>query len=73
LEDEVIYKYGMLKYIMIDNGNEWMKEFDDMCHNYGMTPQFIAPTWRQCNGMVEHLIKTMKQGLTVMATSNIQC
>jgi hypothetical protein len=25
-EDEVIYRYGVFKYILIDNGNEWMKE-----------------------------------------------
>jgi hypothetical protein len=68
LEDEVIYKYGVLKYIMIDNGNEWMKEFAEMCHNYGIIHQFIALAWPQCNGMVEHLIK---QGLTVMVASNI--
>ncbi len=44
LENEVIYKYKVLKYIMIDNGNEWMKEFVEMCHSYGITHQFITPT-----------------------------
>jgi hypothetical protein len=27
MEDEVIYMYGMPKYILINNGSEWMKEF----------------------------------------------
>jgi hypothetical protein len=45
LENEFIYKYGVLKYIMIDNGNEWMKEFAEMCHSYGITHQFIAFAW----------------------------
>jgi hypothetical protein len=31
LEDEVIYKYGVPKYILIDNGNKWMKEFAKIC------------------------------------------
>jgi hypothetical protein len=44
LEDEIIYKYGVLKFIMINNGNEWMKEFIEICCNYGKTHQFIAPT-----------------------------
>jgi hypothetical protein len=45
LEDEVICKYGVFKYILTDNGNEWMKEFVEICHNYGIRHQFIAPTW----------------------------
>jgi len=31
LENEVICKYGMLKYILINNGSEWMKEFAEIC------------------------------------------
>ncbi len=31
LEDEVIYRYGVLKYILINNGSEWMKEFTKIC------------------------------------------
>jgi len=72
LEDEVICRYGVPKYILIDNGTEWMKEFVEFCHNYGITHQFTAPTWPQCNGMVERLIKTIKHGLTVMVATNIQ-
>jgi hypothetical protein len=31
LEDEIICWFGVPKYILIDNGNEWMKEFDVLC------------------------------------------
>jgi len=68
LEDEVICRYGVPKYILIDNGSEWMKEFVEICQNYGITHQFTTLAWPQCNGMVERLIKTIKHGLTVMAT-----
>jgi hypothetical protein len=49
-----------------------MKEFVEICQNYGITHQFTALAWPQGNGMVECLIKTFKHGLTVMATTNIQ-
>jgi transposase InsO family protein len=45
LEDEVICRYGVPKYILIDNGSEWMKEFVEICQNYGITHQFTAPAW----------------------------
>ncbi len=31
LEDEVICKYGVPKYVLIDNGSEWVKEFAEIC------------------------------------------
>jgi hypothetical protein len=31
LEDEVTCRYGVPKYILTDNGNEWMKEFLEIC------------------------------------------
>jgi phosphopentomutase len=49
-----------------------MKEFVEIYQNYGITHQFTAPTWPQCNDMVERLIKTIKHGLTVMVVTNIQ-
>ncbi len=42
LEDEVICKYGVPKYIIIDNNSEQMKEFAKVCQNYGIMHQFIA-------------------------------
>jgi hypothetical protein len=71
LQDEVICKYGVPKYILINNANEWMKEFAKIYQNYGITHQFIALAWPQCNGMVECLIKTIKHQLTVMVATNI--
>jgi transposase InsO family protein len=57
--------------ILINNGNEWMKEFAEICQNYGITHKFIALAWPQYNIMVERLIKTIKHGLIVMAVTNI--
>jgi hypothetical protein len=45
LEDEVICRYAVPKYILIENGSEWMKEFVEICQNYGITHQFTAPAW----------------------------
>jgi hypothetical protein len=42
LEDEIICKYGMPKYILTDNGSKWMKEFAEIYHNYGITHQFTT-------------------------------
>ncbi len=72
LEDEVICRYGMSKYILTNNGSEWMKEFVEICQNYGIMHQFTAPAWPQCNGMVEHMIKTVKHRFMVMVATNIQ-
>jgi transposase InsO family protein len=43
LEDEIICEYGVPKYILTNNGSEWMKEFAEICSNYGITHQFTAP------------------------------
>ncbi len=44
LEEEIICQFGVPKYIFIDNGSEWMKEFDALCQDYDNMHQFIAPT-----------------------------
>jgi hypothetical protein len=31
LEDEIIYRYGVPKYVLTNNGSEWMKEFVEIC------------------------------------------
>jgi len=31
LEEEIICQFGVPKYILTDNGSEWMKEFDALC------------------------------------------
>jgi hypothetical protein len=54
----------------MDNGGEWMAKFDLMCKKYGITHQFITPQWLHCNGMVEKMIKTLKNGLFVVSYIN---
>jgi hypothetical protein len=75
LEDEIICRYGVPKFVLIDNGGEWAAEFDVMCRDYAIQHQRTAPHWPQCNGMVERMIKTIKHGITVLATTpaNMDC
>jgi len=42
-KDDIIYKYGVPKFIVIDNKGEWSIELDVMCRNYNITHQFITP------------------------------
>jgi len=75
LEDDVIYRYGVPKFVLTDNGGEWAVEFDTMCKDYGIQHQHTAPQWPQCNGMAERLIKTIKHGITVLSAvpDNANC
>jgi len=75
LEDDIIYRYGVPKFVLTDNGGEWAAEFDVMSKDYGIQHQHIAPHWLQCNGMAERLIKTIKHGITVLAATpeNVDC
>ncbi len=36
LEDDIICKYGVPKFILSDNGGEWAAEFELMCKDYGI-------------------------------------
>ncbi len=45
VEDDVICKYGVPKFVLIDNGGEWATEFDVMCKDYGIHHQQIASQW----------------------------
>ncbi len=69
LEDDIICRYGVPKFVLTDNGGEWATEFDLMCKDYGIQHQRTAPQWPQCNGMAEHIIKTIEHGITVLATT----
>ncbi len=40
-----------------------------MCKDYGITHQHTTFWWLQCNGMVEHLIQTIKYGITIFSTT----
>jgi hypothetical protein len=37
LENEIIYRFGVPRYVLINNGGEWAVEFDQLCKNYGIT------------------------------------
>jgi hypothetical protein len=75
LEDDVICRYGVPKFVLTNNGGEWAAEFDAMCKDYGIHHQHTAPQWPQCNGMTERLIKTIKHGIMVLSTvpDNANC
>jgi transposase len=59
------------EFILTDNGGEWMAEFDLMCKKYGITHQFTTPQWPQCNGMVQRMIRPLKNGLFVVSFTNL--
>jgi hypothetical protein len=69
LEDDVICRYGVPKFVFTDNGGEWAAKFNIMCRDYGIQHQRTTPQWPQCNGMDERLIKTIKHGITILATA----
>jgi hypothetical protein len=65
-EDEVICKYGVPKFVLTDNGGEWVVEFDVMCKDYGIHHQHITPQWPQRNGMAKFFIKTINHGIIIL-------
>jgi hypothetical protein len=75
LEDEIICRYGVPKFVLTDNGGEWAAEFDVMCGDYAIQHQRTAPQWPQCKGMAERIIKTIKHGITMLAANpaNVNC
>jgi len=36
LEDDIICKYGVPRFILTNNGGEWAAEFEMMCKDYGI-------------------------------------
>jgi len=36
LEDDIICRYGIPKFVLTDNGGEWAAEFEMMCKDYGI-------------------------------------
>jgi hypothetical protein len=75
LEDDLIYRYGVPKFVLTDNGGEWGAEFEVMCRDYAIQHQRTPPQWPHCNGMAKHMIKTLKHGITVLVTNpaNVNC
>jgi hypothetical protein len=45
LEDDIICRYGVPKFILTDNGGEWAAEFDIMYRDYGIQRQHTTPQW----------------------------
>jgi hypothetical protein len=45
LEDDIVCRYGVPKFVLTDNGREWAAEFDVMCKDYAIQHQRIAPQW----------------------------
>jgi len=45
LEDDVICRYGVPKFVLTDNGGEQATIFDIMCKDYGIQHQHTTPQW----------------------------
>ncbi len=45
LKDHVICRYGVPKFVLTNNGREWVVEFDVMCTDYGIQHQHTTPQW----------------------------
>jgi len=75
LEDDLICRYRVPKFVLTDNGGEWGAEFEVMCRDYAIQHQRTAPQWPQCNGMAKRMIKTLKHGITILVSNpaNVNC
>jgi hypothetical protein len=69
LEDDIVCRYGVPKFVLTENGGEWATEFDVMCKDYAIQHQRTAPRWPQCNEMAERMVKTIKHGITVLVAN----
>jgi hypothetical protein len=67
LEDDIICRYGVPKFVLTDNGGEWAAEFEVMYRDYAIQHHRTAPQWPQCNGMAERMIKSIKHGIITLA------
>jgi len=43
LEDEIIYRFGVPKYVLTNYGFEWVAKFDQLCKNYEIVHQHTTP------------------------------
>jgi hypothetical protein len=75
LEDDIICRYGVPKFVLTNNGGEWGAKFNVMCKDHGIQHQHTSPQWPQCNGMAERMIKTIKHGIIVLIATpaNVDC
>jgi len=42
-EDDIICRFGVPKHVLMDNGRKWASKFDQLCQNYRIDHQYIAP------------------------------
>jgi hypothetical protein len=45
LEDDLICRYEVPRFVFTDNGGEWDAEFETMCRDYAIHHQRTAPQW----------------------------
>jgi hypothetical protein len=45
LEDDIICRYGVPKFVPMDNGGKWAAKFDVMCKDYGIHHQHTTLQW----------------------------
>jgi hypothetical protein len=43
LDEDIICRYGVPKFVLIDNGGEWSTKFDNLCKVCCIHHQYIAP------------------------------
>jgi len=66
LEEEIICQYGVLRFLLTNNGKVWASEFDNLCKVYGIQHQFTTLQWAFCNGMAKRKIKIIKHGVIML-------
>ncbi len=50
LEDDIVCRYGVPKFVLTGNGGEWAAEFNVMCKDYAIQHQRTAPQWPSATG-----------------------
>ncbi len=45
LENDIVCRFGVPKFVLTDNGGEWAAKFDVMCKDYAIQHQRTAPQW----------------------------
>ena len=67
LINEVFSRYGFPKYILSDNGPQFVSDiFNDFCYSFGIEQKFTANYHPQCN-MSERVNRTLKPVIAIFA------
>jgi hypothetical protein len=59
LEDDVICRYGVPKFVLIDNGGEWGEKFDVMCKDNSIHHQHTTSKWTWVMGWLNSWSKLL--------------